>query len=224
MGAIRWAVVLVFVASCGGGGGEATTAAEEAPATTVATSEATESGGGEVVSVDEIPEECMEAFVAFLQDIEPDVEQVDWANATTGQLEEIGTTLEPQTAAYESAIAGKGCEDIELDISDEEAFDFMIEMAEEEAPGTVGYLEWIRDFAAQAGQGGQGAAASGDCEEDIAAMQAIIDQGGTVADMTLTEVTSIGNLVTSISQVCSVDRSSEFFSQADVQEFLGTGG
>lgn len=218
-------VVALLIAACGGGAtattvadGSATTTA--APSDTTTTVEASDDGGGGSVGLDDIPQECVDAFVAFLQDIEPALEGIDWANVSGADLEEISTQIDPFTAAYEDSLADAGCDelDVEVDATDEETFDFLIGLAEDEAPGTVGYLEWIRDFAGAVGQ-----EASGDCDTDIAALEAVIAAGGTMQDLPLAEVTYVGNLMTSVQLNCSAEQAAEFFSRADVLAFLGSG-
>jgi hypothetical protein len=179
--------------------------------------------GNQIVSVDDIPQACIDAFANYLRAIEPVIQDIDFDTATIAEFEAIGTELEPATATFEEETAGAGCEDIDLDLSDEESFELMIDLAEREAPAAVAYFEWIRDFSASMGEG-TGSAASGDCETDIDALQVIVDQGGTMSDLTMTEIGTVGGLITSISTVCSAERTQEFFSKADVAAFLESGG
>jgi hypothetical protein len=148
------------------------------------------------------------------------VEPIDWENATMTELETLGTALEPATEELEAATAGSECDDINVDATDEESFDFMIDFAREEAPGTVAYFEWIRDFAGAAGEGAD-IPVAGDCEVDIATLQALIDEGGTMQDRTMAEIAAIGNLVTSITSNCDQGRALEFMGAEDVTNFMG---
>jgi hypothetical protein len=104
--------------------------------------------------------------------------------------------------------------------SDDEAISAVIALAEQEAPGTVGYLEWLAAFATGFGEGGE---VSGDCETDISALQEVIEQGGTMSDLTMTQVVEVGSLVASISTSCSPERAEEFFAREDVSAFLEEG-
>lgn len=219
-------VVALVIAACGGAattttiadGSETTTSAPDD--TTTTTTVGSDDGSGGSVGFDDIPQECIDAFVAFLQDIEPALEGIDWANASAADLEEISTQIDPFTTAYEDSLTDAGCDelDVEVDATDEETFDFLIGLAEDEAPGAVGYLEWIRDFAGVVGQ-----EASGDCDTDVAALEAVIAAGGTMQDLPLAEVTYVGNLMTSVQLNCSAEQAAEFFSRADVLAFLGSG-
>lgn len=226
---IRIAVLLALVlAACGGGAGstttnagtDTTTAVDEATTTAAVTETTVDDDDGPTVGLDEIPQECLDALAGFLRVIEPIVEPVDWETATIDDFEELGTAIEEETASYEEEITEAGCEEVDVDVDDDEAFQFMIDFAENEAPGTVGYLTWIRGFlGAPAGE-----EASGDCETDIAAVQAVVDQGGTMSELPLTEVARIGGLMGSITTACSAERASEFLSQPDVEEFLSSDG
>jgi hypothetical protein len=224
---IRIAILLAVVsAACAGsGGGSTTTAAEEEATTTAAapaattTTAAEEEGEGPAIGLDEVPQECIDQFVEFLQAIEPIVEPIDWANATMADLEELGTQLEPLSDEFDTAIdENSECANLNVEASDEETFEVMIEIARDEAPGTVAYFEWIRDFAVEPAGGSE---VSGDCETDIAAMQAIIDEGGTMADLPLAELTAVGELMTAISTECSRERADEFLASEDVLAWLG---
>jgi hypothetical protein len=214
---------ILIVSACGGSGGSTTTAeggvsTTDVVGTTEAPTTTEDEGGGSPVGLDDIPQECIDAFVAFLQDIEPYLEGVDWANATMADLEEVGTAIEPISDEYDQATQDSNCDDLEVDATDEETFQYLIDLAQDEAPGTVPYLEMIRDFA---GEGGGGTDASGDCETDIAAFQELVDRGGTMQDLTFAELSTVGNLVTSITSNCTVERANEFFTKEDVAAWMG---
>jgi hypothetical protein len=231
---LRIAVLMgLLLAACGGGadttttaGGDdvSTTAAAAATTTSAATATTADEGDGPVIGLDELPQECLDALAGFLREIEPIVEPIDWENATMADFEELGQAIDTQTQAYEDEITGAGCEEIDVEADDEETFQFMIDFAESEAPGTVGYLEWVKSFVAMGTDTGTGTDVSGDCETDIAAVQAVVDEGGTMAELPLTEVARVGGLVGSISMACSSGRAAEFFSQADVAAFLESSG
>jgi alkanesulfonate monooxygenase SsuD/methylene tetrahydromethanopterin reductase-like flavin-dependent oxidoreductase (luciferase family) len=159
--------------------------------------------------------------VTYLREVEPVIEGVDFNAATADEFEAITAELQPATDAYEAEIDAQGCDDLNLDVTDEEAFAALIDLAQQEAPGTVAYLEWIRDFAgAVTGDGGGGGSVSGDCETDIAAIQEFVDRGGTMSDLTMGEVATVTQLITSISTNCTLTRFQEFTSQEDVMEFM----
>ncbi|HEX6286289.1 MAG TPA: hypothetical protein VFZ80_02300 [Acidimicrobiia bacterium] len=220
-------VAILAVGACGGGegGDEATDTTEaggtpttEAPVTSTEGTDA-DDDGGQTVDIGDIPQECVEAFVGYLRAIEPVVEEVDWANASLADFEDIGASLESITEEYEAEIADSNCEDLDVDASGEESFQYMIDLASREAPGTVPYFEMIRDFAAGVGEGSD-IVVSNDCETDIATMQAIVDEGVPMQDMPANELGAMGGLITSISANCSQERSFEFFSQEDVAAYM----
>jgi hypothetical protein len=211
--------VLLVIAACGGGASGASTTIPADGTTTDVTSPSDQTtvadDPGTVTNIDDMPAECIEAFSAFLQEIEPIVQDVDFENSTMTDLEEMGTALEPATTAFEAETAN--CPD--LDLSDEEAIAFMMEIAERDAPGTAAYFAWLEEFMTAADDGA--AAVSGDCETDIAALQAYVDQGGTMSDLTMGEITAVGSLMTALSTECSPERFQEWVSQEDVAAFIG---
>jgi hypothetical protein len=187
--------------------------------TLVACSSGTETTTTEVpVALGEMPEECIDAFVEYLRVIEPVVEGIDFENLSGTDLETLGSELEGVSADMTGEIEGMGCPDPVG--SDAEAFSAVIAIAEREAPGTVGYLEWV---AAAVSDLEGSVDVSGDCETDIEALQAIIDQGGTMSDLAMTQVVEVGSLVASISTVCSPERAQEVFEREDVAAFLEEG-
>ena len=197
-------VLAVAVMACGGDGDGAETTTTEAAA---------EDSAGTVDFAD-MPQECIDALVGYLQAIEPAVEGVDFESTTGSELDAMGTELEALSEDYSTAIEDLDCPDPAG--SDDEAFAAIIELAEQEAPGTVGYLEWVQSLAAGFGD----AETSGDCETDISALRAIIDEYSSTSDLTMTEVVQVGSLVASISTACSPERAEEFFAEADVAAFL----
>lgn len=215
-------VAVMAVAACGGGdttdttiSAEATTTTEGGTTTTAAEATTTSEDDGATVSFDDMPAECVDALVGFLQAIEPALEGVDFATLTIADMETLGTEMETLGEEYGENLDDLDCPDPEG--SDEEAFAAMIEIAERDAPGTVAYLEWIQGFANAADSIGE---TSGDCETDIAAFETFIDEHESMSDLTMEEIGEVGGLVTSISTVCSAERAQEFLSQDSVTDFL----
>lgn len=208
-------ILMLAIGSCGGEGGTTSTAAE---VTTTLVEESTTTGEEESsgsVAFEDLPQECIDALAAFLRDIEPVIEGVDFNTATAEDLEELGTQLEPLSTEYQATFEQMDCPD--PGASDEESFDAMIELAEREAPGTVAYLEWVRGFAQSVDSAEE---ASGDCETDVAALETIIEEKGSMSNLTMEEVVEVGSLVSSITTACSPERAEEVLSEESVTNFL----
>ena len=219
-------LLLVLVAACGGAADSTTTGASAettaAPTTTGAVAEegGEDTGTDNTVSIADMPEECIDAFVQFLQAIEPVVADFDFENASVDEFEAMGTELETVGAEQEAEMESLNCPDTSG--TDEETFAAMIDIAEREAPGAVPYFRWIEEFAGAFGEGGS--TASGDCETDIGALEAVIADNETMGDMTMTEVAEVGALMTAITTECSAERVEEFFAQQEVETFLNSSG
>jgi hypothetical protein len=224
----RWvlAAAVVFITACGSAGGTSTSALETAtttpgatsttaPTTTIAATGST-AADGSTVGFEDIPQECLDALVTFLQAIEPVVEDFDLQQATMDDIDAFGREIEDETEEYEQAIDELDCPDI--DPTDREGtFEAMVDLAEREAPGTVAYVEWIRTFSESFGDG----EASGDCETDIAALEAIIAENAEMSDLQPGQIAQATALVTSVGTNCPPERAEEFFSRDDVEEFMG---
>ena len=60
-----------------------------------------------------------------------------------------------------------------------------------------------------------------DCESNIAAIQALVDEGGTYNDLSAAEQADATALLGAATTLCSVDRRQEFSSRDDVATWLG---
>jgi hypothetical protein len=217
-------MLVMALVACGGGTETTdTTVADDVNTTTIVdattvTTAAEDDDAGTVDDFDDMPAECVDLMVSFFKAIEPALEDFDFATMDFEDMETLGTELESVTSGFEDDIENLNCPDFET-TDDEEAFAAMIDIAEREAPGVVAYLEWIQEFASTADTIGSGT--SGDCETDIAAMEAFIADNATMVDLTMEERVEVLDLVSSISAGCSIDRQQEFFSQEDVSAFMG---
>ena len=213
-------VLLLAVAACGSGTTETTAddtnTTAEAAATTAATEETSDSGS--VGSFGDMPAECIEAFRAYLREIEPIVEDFDFESSTMAEFEAVAQQFEDTSTAFEEET--EACPDLDLDT--EESFAAMIEFAESEAPGTAGYFRFLQQFI---GDGSTtGVSASGDCETDIASVQEFIDQADSIGDLTVAQTMEFSGLLGAVSAECSPERLEEFFSEEDVAAFMEDAG
>jgi len=217
-------LMLMVVAACGGGasGGsttvpvDTTTGGADVTTPPESTTVPQDENPGTITDMSDMPAECVDAFRAFLQELEPIVADIDFENATMADLENFGTEIEPIASQFEAETAT--CP--ELDLSTEDSIAFMREIAEQDAPGTVAYFQWLEEFVA--GMEGGGTAASGDCETDIAALQAYVDQGGAMSDLTMGEIAAVTSLMTAVSTECTPERFQEWISQEDVAAWAGS--
>jgi hypothetical protein len=168
---------------------------------------------GPVGSVDDMPAECVDALREYLQAIEPVVEGIDFQSLTQTDFEALSEELATATEGFEERT--ESCPD--LDVSTTESFSIIREFAEEEAPGTVAYFTFIEDFVRALESGGN---ASGDCETDIAAFQEFVDRGGSMADLTATEVAEASTLMSSIGANCSDERFQEWSQDEEIQAWI----
>jgi hypothetical protein len=202
-------LLVLFVIACQGGTTAETTAT--APETTDAPAETDDPGS--VGSIDDMPAECRDALREYLQAIEPIVAGVDFQSLSQSDFEAMGEDIEAATVGFEERT--EACPDLDLNAA--ESFSVIREFAEDEAPGTVAYFAFIEDFAASFGGGGS---ASGDCETDIAAFGEFVDRGGSMSDLTASEVAEASTLMASIGANCSDERFLEWSEDEDIQEWI----
>ncbi|MEZ5377617.1 MAG: hypothetical protein R2733_14020 [Acidimicrobiales bacterium] len=169
-----------------------------------------DSSGATIRSLDDLPSECRDAIGDFLRTIEPTVSEIDWENATLADMEEIGTALDEPGTEFETRMADAGCEDIQPD-SDEESVALMIELAEQEAPGTVGFLTFISSFATSFDEG---AAASSDvpadCDGAIAYVEGLMADSESMMELPMSEMVNVTAAMEVITSECSLEESAAF--------------
>lgn len=218
----------------------ATTVADESPTTTASETTiadepssmtddelATDDEGDpiEIDDFDDLPSECRDLFADFLRQIEPIVSEVDWETATMADFEALTEELDVEGGSFDAQIAEANCDDYELGESPE-SIQAMIDFAEDEAPGAVGYLEYLAGFLEDLSGLDGGAEGAGDsdvpadCDGAIAYVDALIAEHDTMMEMPVADMMSVSTAIQTISSECSPERSQEFFTRTDVTEFM----
>ena len=207
-------------------------ATTEAPTTTEAESssatadESVSDDTGDMIEVDDfddLPQHCRDAFADFLQQIEPTVSDIDWDSATMADFETLTTDLQAQSESFDEDMATAGCDRYEVGESSE-SIQAMIDFAEQEAPGTVGYLEFLASFLEDlSGMDGSLGAADvpTDCAGAIAYMEELMAEHSTMTEMPINDMMSVSAVVSTIGTACPPAQSQEFFARDDVTAFLG---
>jgi len=218
----------LLLAGCGGGTNTATTsdpdaggttstfALVEETTTTVAqtttttaaemTTTATEQGAG----VEDIPPECVAELSGILQVFEPAVEGIDWENATIDDHLQVMMALAGTSIGDTAA-----CENVELDMTEEEGAALFLAVAEQEAPGAVGYFAAVMAMNEALGE----RQSTGDCQTDIATFEDVVAGGAPFVDLPLPEQWLVLNLMGSIG-FCNLQTQGELISRPEVGEFL----
>ncbi|HWL49275.1 MAG TPA: hypothetical protein VNT92_05310, partial [Acidimicrobiia bacterium] len=184
--------VTLLLAGCGGGANTATStgpdaggststfAVDEETTTTVAqtttttTAETTTTAAEQGADVEDIPPECVAEISGILQVFEPAVEGIDWENATIDDHLQVMTTLAGTSIGDTAA-----CENVELDMTEEEGAALFLEVAEQEAPGAVGYFTAIMAI----NEALDGRQSTGECRADIATFEDVVAGGIPFVDL-----------------------------------------
>jgi hypothetical protein len=186
---------------------ETTTVAET---TTTTGAETTTTASEQVAGVEDIPPECVAEISAILQVFEPAVEGIDWENATIDDHLQVMMAL-AGTSVGETA----ACENVELDMTEEEGAALFLEVADQEAPGAVGYFKAILDINEALGD----RQSTGECQADIAIFEDVVAGGVPFVDLPLPEQWLVLNLMGSIG-FCSLQTQGELRFRPEVEEFL----
>jgi hypothetical protein len=191
----------------------------EAPSTTSVDELGDGGEDDDVVIVDdvsELPPECVDLLADFLKVIEPAVSDIDWDTATLGDFQAISDDLEGQFEEMDARELELGCDNYDLS-SDQASMEAAIAIAEEQAPGTVGWLEFIASLSADMSTE---ADPSLDCEGAIAYIDGLIAEGSTMTDVPFSEVSRITQALGVITSDCTPEQADEFLAREDVTDFL----
>ena len=224
---IIWMGALALLAACGSSsdgasvaGGANSTAASSA---TVAggSSETSVAGSSDTIVVDnlgDMPPKCIDLLSKFLKQIEPTVSKIDWGKATLGDFEAFGNTFKTESDSFDKETTAAGCDKYNLQGSDEKQFQQMAALAKSAAPGTLGFLQFLNSLSSAATASGGSVPA--DCNGIIAEIEPFVSHGGTMKDLTMVEVTRLGQLISAVRANCTSEESTAFFSRADVSAFI----
>jgi hypothetical protein len=165
-----------------------------------------------------MPPKCIELLGKFLKQIEPTVSKIDWHKATLGEFETIGDSFKAESDSFDTETRAAGCDKYNLQGSDERQFEQMAALAKSEAPGTLGFIEFLNSLSAAASA--TGGSVPADCNGTIAAIEPFVAAGGTMKDLTLAEVTRLSQLLTAVRTNCTSAESTAFFGRDDVTAFI----
>ena len=191
----------------------ATTPAADDTATTVA-------GSSDTINVNdfsEMPPQCIELLGKFLKKIEPTVSQIDWNKATVAEFEEFSKQFQTDADSFDADSSAAGCDKYNLTGSDDKTFEQMAALAQKEAPGALGFINFLKSLATS---DAATADTPTDCTGTIAAIEPFLSKGKTMKDLTLADVSRLGQLMTAVSKNCTSDEANAFFSRDDVTAFI----
>lgn len=176
----------------------------------------------EVDSFTDLPPECVDLLREFLRDIEPVVSAIDWQQATIAEFESLGTDFEDVSRDFDAESTRLGCDRFDL-TSEDAGFDEMIEFAESEAPGTVAFFEFldgIRNLLPDASDDGSAAGGPGTCDDAVAEIESLADEYGQMTNVPASELARIGQLMSSLTTVCSIAELDTILERQDIADFL----
>jgi hypothetical protein len=157
------------------------------------------------------PAECLEAVRGFMIDIEPTVESFDFEGGDINAYLDLLTAQVPALTSLADRFLTAQCEMSEQLVTPQMA-DELMAFVEQEAPGTVVFLEIMSGGRPERGD---------DCEAFTGAMQGYVDRGGVFADLTPAEKYDVANLYAAITNWCGLQTAGEYLSRPAVEGFLG---
>jgi hypothetical protein len=104
-------------------------------------------GSVEVDDLGDLPDECVDALGEMLERIEPIVEDVDWENANLDELGSIGEEIEAEASEIGDDELEERCSQFAFEDGADMAA--IKELAEDRAPGVLGYLTFIENMQEQ---------------------------------------------------------------------------
>lgn len=206
----------------GGTASDQTAAAADSGATVDTSVEGSDVTTITVDDFNDMPPKCIELLGTFLKQIEPTVSAIDWDKATLGDFEGFEDSFKAQSDAFDAETSAAGCDKYSLSGTDATQLEQMSELAAAEAPGTLGFIKFLGALttAATATAGGLPT----DCDGSIAAVEPFLANGGTMKDLTMAEVTKLGQLMPTITSNCTAEEADAFYARDDLQAFIGDSG
>lgn len=178
-----------------------------------------EPSGPEIRTIDDVPEPCREAMANFLREIEPIVEPIEWQTATIADFEQIALQFEEKAADFETASVEIGCDD--LNFADDDSSEILIDFAQIEAPGAVGFLEFLEELSTGmptvVDEPATGEIAT--CQDAIDFLQGLIDEYDSIESVPASELLQIPNIANLYGD-CTLEQL-EFFDNPELAEFMG---
>lgn len=171
-----------------------------------------------VSDLSDMPPQCIELLGEFLRKLEPTVSAVDWEKATLAEFQTIADQFEADSSSFDTEAAAAGCDKYDLDPSDENQFEQMAALAAAEAPGTLGFINFLRALASSETDDGE--VLPSDCDGTIGEIESYLAKGGTMQDLTITEVTRLSQLLTAIGANCTQEEANAFYGREDVTDFV----
>ena len=183
----------------------------------------------------DIPGECIDLLGDFLREIEPDVGAVDWQTATLADLEPLDELIAEPSDEFDRAATELGCDEFDFGIDDEQSLDFVIRVAQQEAPGTVSWLQFIADLSAFADDitddptdpdaepsapPSADADLPTDCEGTKQYLLSAAEQYGSIDAIPVAEAMTLTTAITNVTTLCGFDDAIAFLEDPTIQAFL----
>jgi len=175
---------------------------------------------GDTISVEtfgDMPQQCIDLLAAFLKQIEPVASTIDWDTATLGDFEAFGNQFSAESQVFDDATAAAGCDKFNVTGSDDAQIKEMAALAAAEAPGTVGFINFLGALSSSADAAGS---VPGDCTGLITEIEPYLTKGSSMTVLTMTEITRFGQLMNAVRTTCSADEADAFFGRDDVTAFI----
>ena len=219
---------LALLAACGGtakegsaGSGADNTSASAGSTVAGASNGTSVAESGDTILVDnlgDMPPKCIELLSKFLKQIEPTVSKIDWEKATLADFEAFGNSFKSESDSFDKETSAAGCDKYNLQGSDEKQSEQMAALAKSEAPGTLGFIQFLNSLSAIASA--TGGSVPADCNGTIAEIEPFVSGGGTMKNLTMVEYTRLGQLISAVQANCTTDEANAFFNRDDVNAFI----
>ena len=173
-----------------------------------------------VSDLSDMPPKCVELLGKFLKQIEPTVSKIDWDKATLADFEAFGDQFQAESDSFDTQTAARPA----------------ATSTTSRAPTRSSSSRWRRLRKARR-PGPSGSSSSSArlpparpgpavrCRLIATARSRrssqFVKRGGTMQDLTMAEVTRIGQLITAVQTNCTSEQATALFDRADVKAFMG---
>ena len=210
-----------LLAACGSSSnsGSASTAGDQSSSSAPGAT-GSSAGSTDTISVTDfgqMPPQCIALLSTFLKQIEPTVSKTDWTKATLNDFETMSQSFQTESDTFDAQSSAAGCNKYNLTGSDAAQLKQVVELAQKDAPGTVPFLTFLGSLTDSTASADS---VPVDCQSDISAIETYLGKGTTMKDLTMTEVTKFGKLMSAVTANCTAAESQAFAQRADVTAFI----
>jgi hypothetical protein len=136
-------------------------------------------------------------------------------------MESLNVALSDENLTLDDEMTAAGCDQYQFGPNDDLGFELALELARSEAPGVVGWLEFIKSVSSDLDPNGQSADVPQDCEGAMDYVRNLVSTSATMMELPVSDVMAITGAMTTIQTKCTADQVNAFFTDEALTTWMG---